>query len=442
MRCSVVVAASWLWAGALGCGGGVTLAIDGDLAVPAELDAICVGVGDRDLAGGAFGRHYRLTDRLASLPQTLAVEPGSASAALAWAQGYRGGAVVAQASGALDFGADKTLRLDRCPGATAGALVTSAPVAAPAGRVVASMGPGGTVAIALDATGAVVLDVAGGALVAAAAPIAGGDAVVAADLDGDCADDLAVARAGVVELWWRRGTTFTPGPVLATAAAAVAAGDLDYDGDLDLVIGAGATITVWRNDGAGGFAPAGGAVDTRSAVTAVTALAIGDLDGDGHADLVVGQAGAPLVALLGDPAGAGILTANAAVFSAAPRTVGALALGDLDGDGDKDVVATVAGAGPRVYLNRAGLLEDQTFVRLPPLGPTTAVAIGDWDGDCLPDLVTAGQPSQALRGAGDASQLDDGTLGPASAVVGADLDDDGAADRVLIGPDGARWVHR
>lgn len=438
----VALVASSLPVGA-GCDGGVTLTVASDRVVPDELDGFCLGVADRDLGGGSFGRRYRLAEPIASLPQTLAVEAGDADAAWAWAVGTRAGVPVARGSAAISFDDDVTVRLDRCPAARAGAIALAA-VAAPAGaRAVASTGPGGTVAVAVAADRAAVLDARGGELVATELPAVGGAAVIAADLDGDCDDDLAVVRAGAVELWWRERLGFVAGPSLAGAAEALAAADVDGDGDLDLVTGAGAAVTLWRGDGVGGFAQAGGAVDGRGQVSAVAALAFGDLDGDGHADLVVGQTAGPLVALLGDPAGGGVLTAAPGVFATTPRAVAALAVGDLDGDGDDDVVAALADGPPRALINRDGRLEDQTFVRLPSgLGIAAGVALGDWSGDCAPDLIVAGPTSRALAGGADGALVDEATWPAASAALAVDLDDDGVEDRLLVGPDGATWGRR
>ena len=319
-------------------------------------------------------------------------------------------------------------------------------------RLAASHGAGGALVVAIAAAGgdAAVVDAAGGALVTGAAPAPPPGAVhalVAADLDGDCDDDLVIATAGGAPVIWRRdGAAFVVAGELGDApAVALAAADVDRDGDVDLVIaGAGGALALWRNDGAGGFARDAGALDGGGLVTAVRALALGDLDGDGNPDLVVGQGGGPLAAWLGEPGGTGSFLPSDGVVPAVPLDVRRLELADIDGDFDPDLVVAVANAPVRLYVTRAGRLEDQSFVRLPQPAPVaSAAAIGGWDAGCEPDLVIAGDAeSAALRGLPTGELAREAAAPAAGDVVLVDLDDDGDLDAVLATPEGVVWLAR
>ena len=69
-----------------------------------------------------------------------------------------------------------------------------------------------------------------------------------------------------------------------TTCHVAALGDLDGDGDLDALLGYRAAIEIWRNDGQAGFHDHGERLDTLGLET----LALGDVDGDGDLDALVG----------------------------------------------------------------------------------------------------------------------------------------------------------
>ncbi|MDB4962874.1 MAG: hypothetical protein JWP01_2873 [Myxococcales bacterium] len=442
---SLVVAAVGLIAVA-GCSDAITLEIAGDRPIPTAIDSICVGVADADAGGGAFGRAYRLEGNLATLPQSLRIEAGGADAAWAWVRADRGGVPIATAGAAIDFSRDVTLSFDRCVRGPGGAPSVIGDPAGPANaRLAASQGAGGTLVVAAGAT-VVVLDARSGALIESEAPALRAGAVVAilaADLDGDCDDDLVIATDGDAPVLWRRdGMTFTEVGALGPAPiAAVAVADVERDGDLDLVTGGGGTLSLWLNDAAGNFTREPAALSAGGRVAAISALALGDLDGDGSADLVVGQSPGPLRAWLGT---SGSFVAAEAVLPAVALDVARLALTDADADFDPDLAVAVRGQPMRLYVDREGRLEDQSFVRLPQPAPiASAIAFAGWDDGCEPDAViasTAGGP--VLRGAPNGVLMIEAPAPPASDVVTADVDDDGDLDALLAGADGVTWLAR
>jgi hypothetical protein len=431
------------------CSDAVTLEIAGDRPVPTAIDALCVGVADTNASGGYFGAPYRLEGDLASLPQTLRVEPGSADEAWAWVRGDRGGVPVARAAKKVDFGDDVTLSLDRCERGPGGAPSMIGDAVGPAvAKLAASQGQGGTVVVAIGAT-AQIVDARGGSLVAEDAGsqvIATVLDVVAADLDRDCDDDLVLVIEGAPPRLWRRdGTLFSEiGPLGALAASAAAAADVDRDGDLDIVVGGSGTLALYLNDGAAGFTQGDTQLSSGGRATDITALALGDLDGDGNTDLVVGQGGEPLVAWLGDPDGTGTFRAADAVVPPVPLDVVSLSLVDADGDFDPDLAVALASGPLRLYIDRDGRLEDQTFVRLPqPTPAALAIAIGGWDEGCEPDAILASDETSALLSGTPTGELAaDTDAPPATDAIYADIDDDGDLDAILATEDGVIWLAR
>ncbi len=133
--------------------------------------------------------------------------------------------------------------------------------------------------------------------------------------------------------------------------------DIDADGDLDLFIGeASGTINYYRNDG-GPNAPqftlvsdeyAGIRIARRSAPTFV------DLDGDGVLDMIVGLESGPPVFVRNE--GTRSVPRFGSTGQALPVDVPPLAVpvfGDLDGDGDLDLLIGNAGGGLKFFWNRA-----------------------------------------------------------------------------------------
>jgi hypothetical protein len=312
----------------------------------------------------------------------------------------------------------------------------------------ASHGQGGTFVVAVTVDGATLLHMSNRGGLASGSqtmpPLPAGKpvAIIAADVDSDCDDDLIIATDGAAPVVWLRDRDqLTAGTTIGDVTdAAIAAADLDGDGDTDVVTGGGNRLELFRNDGSGTFTASPG-LSAGSRATAISALALGDLDGDGNADLVVGQAGPPLVAWLGS--GASFTPADG-VIPAVPLDVKRFSLGDADGDFDPDLAVLVDGAPLRLYIDRDGRLEDQSFIRIPQPAPAAnALAFGGWDPGCPPDAVIASDAgAPALRGL-DGGAFESELAGPAAHdVLMTDIDDDGDLDAIFATAEGVQWLGR
>jgi hypothetical protein len=293
----------------------------------------------------------------------------------------------------------------------------------------------------------------------------GPSAVAVGDFNGDGKPDLVTANFGpylgdVSVLLGNGDGTFQPARNFATGPTAlspsVAVGDFNGDGKLDIVETTYRGVSVLLGKGDGTFQPAQnyGLPSEGGLVQTALSLAVADLNGDGKPDLVVtgttsyfgayaGPPGANFVnVLLGNGDGTFSYASTVQIPSGPlPQPV---ALGDFNGDGKPDVVTTTS-IGVAVLVNNGnGTLAPPTIFATN--GEPGSVTVGDFNGDGKLDLVTAnysktGGSLSVLLGNGDgtfqpARNLFPG-LSPGFVAVG-DFNHDGKADLAVTnaGPNG------
>ena len=189
-------------------------------------------------------------------------------------------------------------------------------------------------------------------------------------------------------------------------------------------------------------ASAGFAVRTPVSITATSVLAVGDFNGDSKADLVIrtnGANGTSLSVLLGD--GAGNFTSSF-TLSVSGITPVAAAVGDFNGDGIPDLaVASSTSSNVTVLLGNG----DGTFLMpasYPVPNSLQGIAVADFNGDGKADIATADSTTgvNILLGKGDgtfqaAVPYTVNQSGPgfqAAFVLVGDFNGDGKADVVTI----------
>jgi hypothetical protein len=260
-------------------------------------------------------------------------------------------------------------------------------------------------------------------------------AVVAADFNGDGKDDLAVTDGSsntnnlLILISNGDGTFHTGTSVTVPAASsALAVGDFNGDGKVDLVVGTvvnptTSEVMVFLGNGDGTFQNPLSFPVGKSPVF----IAVGDLNGDGKQDLVVANGDGTLSTLLGNGDGTFGLARNF-LEGGTPVWV---AIADFNGDGRADLaVADLSNVA--VFLGNG----DGTFQTPHNFASginADSVAVGDFNSDGKVDLVAvgAGGGGLVLLGKGDgtfAAQTSVGVGGVAVAV--ADFNKDGNLDLV------------
>jgi len=236
------------------------------------------------------------------------------------------------------------------------------------------------------------------------------------DIDNDGDLDILLCNSGAnrfattgrPRIFVNNGSgTFTDAPTTQFPSTALAEqmdcvfGDVDNDLDLDFHVGTRATGTnssqLWINNGSGSFAK------LATFVTDFTCYSydFGDIEGDGDLDLIGVNAGSSNTELLLRNNSLGTswtnvssqITPNPTVDDNDSRFI------DFDMDGDLDLLVAALGGPDRIYRNNgAGTFTQVTTGVLPSVTDSSLdVKVGDLTGDGKPDIITAQGESGAFQ---------------------------------------------
>lgn len=266
-------------------------------------------------------------------------------------------------------------------------------------------------------------------------PVAG-LAVAAACLAG-CAQQAPEQTARVTI----DGAAFDVRSLESGEGGTLGAGDLDGDGHLDVVAAGDDGLVVLRGDGNGGLEP-GVELD---AGPNPAEIAVGDIDGDGHADVIAANHETRHLTLISGDGSGGFAAPRTIEVDVAPHVHVVLAR-DVDGDGVVDLVVDHRDGEGLLVLPGRGEGEFGDGALFDGGGdPYRGMAAGELNGDGQLDFVTPnprevgvllssrGAPYELRRGEPVAART------PFTVAL-ADLDADGRLDLVAASGEGSDVV--